>query len=184
VEVLPWQPWAPQVLGDKSVLDNPTTSMNKRIIHDVMREILLCEAPVESKRFGRLVGTAFGFGKMSEARISVLLDMLPRRYAQDKENFVYPEGIEPKAYTGTRSSPQTNRHIDDICLPEVGNAMLYILGQHGEMLKDEAFAETMRWFGGARLSTTMWYRIHIAVESYRKLKRLKEHNGMLKCIDQ
>lgn len=62
--------------------------------------------------------------------------------------------------------------------------MLYILGQHGEMPKDEAFAETMRWFGGARLSTTMWCCIHIAVESYRKLKRLKEHNGMLKCIDQ
>jgi hypothetical protein len=182
--IQPWQPWEPRSAGDKIVLEQPTTPIHKAKILDVILDILRCEAPIEPKRFTRLVGSAFGYSRMTEQRAADVLAVRIPLVKRDKEGFLYPVGIEPREYVYTRAADPTatyNRSIDEICLPELGNTMVHLVAQSDGMSIDSVCSETVRWFGGARVTEGIKARLMLALKSFVKLGRLAQDGDEIRA---
>ena len=123
----------------------------------------------------RLTGSAFGFARMTEARSAELLGLKIPQVKRDKEGFSYPEAVEPRLYTSTRPADKNatyNRSIDEICLPELGNTMVHLVSQVDALPIDVLCSDTVRWYGGARVTEGIKARLMLALKSFVKLGRL------------
>ena len=177
VQVTSWQPWEQYQAGDKNVLEQSTLPENRAQIIAVMQEIIRTEAPIESKRLIRLTGAAFGFARMTEARSAELMKLKLPMVKRDKESFSYPEGIDPLGYSETRPADKNatyNRSIDEVSLPELGNAMVHIVEQSVVLSTDLLWSETVRWYGGLRVTEGIRARLMLALKACKKLNRLHQ----------
>ena len=169
VEVLPWTPWQQREVGDKSILDKLSFAVNKASVIALINEIIATEAPIKPSRLAKFVGGAHGLSKVTESRSSELLGLKIPNVERDKEGFLYPHNVKRMEYTGLRAG---DRNIDEICLPELGNAMVYLLREQNHLKIDQLLSMTVRLFGGMRVTEGIRNRLLLALKSYRQLKRL------------
>jgi hypothetical protein len=135
----------------------------------LINEIIATEAPIKPSRLAKFVGGAHGLSKVTESRSSELLALKIPNVERDKEGFLYPHNVKRMEYTGLRAG---DRNIDEICLPELGNAMVYLLREQNHLKIDQLLSMTVRLFGGMRVTEGIRNRLLLALKSYRQLKRL------------
>ena len=186
VDIQPWQPWEQYSAGDKLVLEQSTDPEHRVQIVAVMQDIIRAEAPIEAKRLVRLTGSAFGFARMTEARSAELLGLKIPQVKRDKEGFSYPEAVEPRLYTSTRPADKNatyNRSIDEISLPELGNTMVHLVSQVDALPIDVLCSDTVRWYGGARVTEGIKARLMLALKSFVKLGRLAQDGDEIRASE-
>jgi hypothetical protein len=175
VESLPWTPWQQREVGDKSILDKLSFAVNKASVIALMNEIIATEAPIQPSRLAKFVGGAYGIGRVTESRSSDILGVRIPNVERDKEGFLYPHNVKRIEYIGVRVG---ERIIDEICLPELGNAMVHLLHQQNHLKIDQLMSMTVRLFGGMRVTEGIRNRLLLALRSFKQLNRIAIHDDV------
>ena len=79
-------------------------------------------------RLARLVAAAFDLRKLSTERETAILALVPQDLrARSTESYVWPRGVRPEQWPRfRRQESMAERPIDQICLEEIANAMVFV----------------------------------------------------------
>lgn len=160
-----WTPWSVRVVGDVQVLNDIGQRSARRLVQVMMQEIIMAEGPIAPKRLARLVGKAYGVERMTEDRAKTILRVtLQEGFTRDDEKFWYA-GVASKyaMWRPARDTADYNRAIDEISLIELANAMLYVIMQTPGIQLTALLSETVRVFGGARVTEGIRNRLMQAI---------------------
>jgi hypothetical protein len=142
-------PWIPKVAGEKSVLDELPASKAARVVRRVLTAGIKAEGPIHVDRLTKLTVGAFGLNRSSEARKQALLSTLPPSAVVD--DYLWPEGVDPAAWTGfRRQQSSTDRPIDHVAPEEISNAMAALCRASAGMRRQELLTQTAAVFGYKR----------------------------------
>ncbi|SFT95151.1 Part of AAA domain-containing protein [Geodermatophilus amargosae] len=151
---LRFRPWAPKPAGDRKVLDALADPRNARLVKRVLTAGLKAEGPVHRDRLVRLAAGAFGLTRVTEARRDALLALLPDG-AVDGE-IVWPEALDRETWTAFRRQAASGvRPLEQVPVPEVGNAMAALCRAGGPLTQDELLLRTAEVFGYRRRTPSL-----------------------------
>lgn len=115
------------------------------------------EAPVAFDRLARRVAAAFGIERVTERVRDRIRDLLPPGRI-DADAVVWAATDQPGRLVGFRvpgDGDTGQRRAEELPLLEVGNAMRWLLRQHGALSRDDLAREAARQFGIARLGSVV-----------------------------
>ena len=171
-------PWQPSVRGESGILDDLDTPRHRRLVAEVMIEIINAEGPIQPARLAKLTGAAFGFLRMPSKRADKLYELTLPGIRRDKDDgeFYYPAKTKPSEYMIYRVAAQdmdAERDIDEISLQELSNAAVDLIGTMQHTSIDTLIKETLRLFGIRRVTPSIRERALSAIARANKTKRLK-----------
>ncbi|TFV63127.1 DUF4011 domain-containing protein [Geodermatophilus sp. DF01-2] len=148
-------PWTPRSGGERRALDSLDDPRAARTVRRVLTAGLRAEGPVHRDRLVRLTAGAFGLSRVSDARRDALLALLPAG-AVDGE-FVWPESLDPAAWTGfRRQGSSADRPLEHVTPEEIGNAMVALCRSAAAgMAEDELLVRTAEVFGYRRRTPSL-----------------------------
>ena len=160
--------------GGRIVLDNLSTTANKRLVSAALVEGINGEGPVHVDRLVRLVCASFETRKVTAARSTELAALIPKSTQTTEDGAVlWPARLNPTDWTGFRGAvdaePRPSEHIP---LRELANAMVAVLDANGPMSRDELFGVTRRLFGGKRVTPGVEARFGAALDEAVDQQRL------------
>jgi hypothetical protein len=172
-------PWIPKVAGEKSVLDELPAAKAARVVRRVLAAGVKAEGPIHVDRLAKLTVGAFGLNRVTEARKSMLLSLLPPS-ALDGDH-LWPEGVSSDSWTDfRRQMSSTDRPLDHIPREEIANAMVALCRASAGMRRDELMTQTAAVFGYKRRTQTVTPLLEGAVAFALARGRLVEQsNGLL-----
>jgi hypothetical protein len=172
-------PWIPKVAGEKSVLDELPAAKAARVVRRVLAAGVKAEGPIHVDRLAKLTVGAFGLNRVTEARKSMLLSLLPPS-ALDGDH-LWPEGVSSDSWTDfRRQMSSTDRPLDHIPREEIANAMVALCRASAGMRRDELMTQTAAVFGYKRRTQTVTPLLEGAVAFALGRGRLVEQsNGLL-----
>ncbi|WP_299959137.1 DUF4011 domain-containing protein [uncultured Modestobacter sp.] len=144
----PFTPWTPKAAGERSLLDQLG---NRRVAERVGRVLQAgadAEGPIHLDRLARLAASAFGLGRVAQARKDALTALVPASVRDG--DFVWPAELDRSSWTGFRRDPAATRPMEQVAPEEIGNAMVALCRASAGMTKDELFAQTLEVFGYRR----------------------------------
>lgn len=123
-------------------------------IDGCIQEALACEGPIELDRLAKLVALRLGFNRLHKTRGNIIKRRVPKKQVRTNRlgKFVWPEGINPDAYTEFRRSPDGLRAIEEIAPEELGNAMNHLAREANSVGQDELLRTTAELFGIKRMT--------------------------------
>jgi hypothetical protein len=147
-------PWIPKVAGEKAVLDELPASKAARVVRRVLAAGVKAEGPIHVDRLAKLTVGAFGLTRVTEARKSTLLSLLPPSAVEGE--YLWPEGTDAASWTGfRRQMSSTDRPLDHIAREEIANAMVALCRASAGMRRDELLTQTAAVFGYKRRTPTV-----------------------------
>ena len=151
---LTFDPWAPTLVGDETVVDNVARQANKALVRAVAHEAVAHEGPIHRDRLAEHVASAFGVSRLTGRRAQQISRQLKQLgLAMDSENFFWPADIDPQAWVEFRpNSSATDRHFVHVSPVEVANAMRFIQAAGRGLSEQEIDASTLRTFGRQKRS--------------------------------
>lgn len=179
-----WQPWIERVVGESSVLNNLTHKATRQQVIELIHEIINTEAPIHPWRLARLVGKAYGYSRMTDDRASSILK-LRLGVKRDQEGFLYPIGIEVNEYTywrPARTEATYNRQIAEISLPELANAITYVIANTPGIRLEALLPATVRLFGGSKVTDGIRGRLSFALNYALRRNRISMRNGQYHVV--
>jgi hypothetical protein len=119
-------------------------------------EVLAKEAPIAFDLLARRVAAAWGIARLGERVRERVRALLPRGVVEQAGTLWAP-GQDPAAFAAFRTSPagEAARDAEDLPVVEVGNAMRWLLQQHGSLGEDDLLRETAKLFGITRLGSAV-----------------------------
>jgi len=179
---IPFQPYVPTVIGSADWLDNAakTRSAQTRLLV-LIQEIINKESPIEIKRLGRLVGNSLGLSRVTTDRIEQIRRNVPKeqRVKDVVGEFCWARGVDPEQWLSFRTSlddSERHRKIEEICVREIGNALVDLLERVHKVSKSDAIRELANIFGFRAVSD----KTADALESAIKASLLR---GRVRIID-
>jgi hypothetical protein len=179
-------PWVVRAAGTVDVLDALPQRRAAARVAGVLAAIVAAEGPVHADRLARLAGNALGLERVSEARRTAILGCLPPTVrVDDLEPVVWPDGVDPAAWTGVRRTPAgVDRPLAHVPLREIVNAMVAQTTASAGMSRAELHRATLAVFGGRRLTPGLAERLDAAVELGRTIGRLAGDDGTIRPAAQ
>ena len=170
-----FEPHVPALRGTTTVLNRLSLGRPTSEVVAVIDEVVRAEGPVSPSRLARLVAADFGLSRVSASRASDILAAVPASLARDgEEGFVWPAGRDPVLWQGYRTfpGPSKDRPLDDVALREIANAMIDISRSAMGIEIEELYRETVRTFGGTRVTPAVRDRLQLAFDLAVKQRRL------------
>jgi hypothetical protein len=179
-------PWHPRLAGDRSCLDDPSNPRSAAAIRAVISEIAAAEAPMHCDRLARLVGGAFGLGRVRQDRVTAILSLLPSELQREpRSGFIWPAEVDIHAWPGfRRSTQQDGRPLEHIALQEICNAMVALVDVARALQRRELLRETLAVFGSRRLTEGIRLRLETALHQALQNGRLAEDGELIRLTDR
>ncbi|MGQ0466145.1 MAG: DUF3320 domain-containing protein [Sporichthyaceae bacterium] len=167
------------VAGGRDVLDALPAPWAVERVRNVLREVVAREAPIHAERLAKAVAASFDLNRMSKDRMQAILAALPADTIRDRdEDFVWAPGAVPETWTTFRvAAGGDQRDLDQICLREIGNAMVALCRDSGGMSSAELSTETLALFGGKRKTAGIAIRLDEAREDAVRRGILRPADG-------
>lgn len=156
-----FEAWEIVVTGDVETLDNLPKKSAKESVRSSIEEIVEFEGPIHKDRLTKLVGYAYGLGKVHEARAKKIASQINGTGCfVDKDKFVWPADVNPSEWKIYRTSPiGSSRPFTEISPVEIANAMADILTRIGEISAADLRRSTLKTFG--RRKETKNFSMHL-----------------------
>lgn len=153
-----------------------------------LRQVVNDEGPLPQSVAFRRVARAWGFertgSRISERLRSLLLPTL--RITRDGDmTFLWPTGADPATWSAFRAAGEdetSRRQVDEVCVEELSNIVLDILGQWGAAPRQDVARNVCRLVGVSRMSGDAESRIGAAVDRLLSVQRLEERDGFLRPV--
>jgi hypothetical protein len=173
-EELPFFPWTPKPVGEKSQLDRLSDPAVAKVVRRVLAAGVKAEGPVHRDRLTRLTAAAFGLTRVSEGRRGALLALLPKNAVAGGE-FIWPTGVDRETWSFfRRQATNTDRPLDHVAPQEIGNAMVALVRASAGMAKDDLFQRTLEVFGHRRRTPALLPLLDAALAATVAAGRLTE----------
>ena len=183
-EVEEWRPMNVAIVGDKTYLDALYDQGVRKSISEIVSQLARVEGPVSSDRLAKFVGACFGFDRVVAAR-SAAINALPfTGLHRDDEGFLFPDGDTSFTYRGwRRGTDNALRHIQDISLSEISNAMKAICAVAQGVRPEQLNKEVARLFGVAKVSAAISKRIDDALIFGMKNGRVAQVGDYIQAVN-
>lgn len=163
---VPFVPHQRYHAGLRQVLDNLPSPGPVNRIRPVIENVVNAEGPVHVDRLAVLVAACFDLDEPNGAQVKSIVKQIPGAFlvedAGDTEVFAWPTTVSPAQWT--RFRPSSQRPLKQVCLREIGNAMVALCRQAAGMARDELLAETFALFGTGRQTGTLNSRLEAALD--------------------
>jgi hypothetical protein len=145
--------WSPKPAGDRTVLEQLPASAAARVVRRVLNAGIRAEGPIHVDRLAKLTAGAFGVTRLTEARKTALLSVLPPSALAG--DWLWPDAIDRATWTGfRRQASSTERSIDHVAPEEVVNAMTALCRAGAGAERDALLSATAAVFGYRRRTPT------------------------------
>ncbi|WP_154792608.1 DUF3320 domain-containing protein [Occultella kanbiaonis] len=176
---VPFQPWDPQPLGVRSVLDALPATRAAHQVQQAIESIVAQEGPVHTARLTRLVANSFGLTKVAETRAQAILGQVPTDL-RVQDRFVWPRELDPDGWRGYRTQTSSSvRPLDQVPSQEIANAMADLARASAGSTNEELLRATNAVFGGSRLTDGIRTRLEHVLGSAIALGTLTERGQYL-----
>jgi hypothetical protein len=140
------------------------------------------EGPISRDRLARTVAAAFDLTRVSAARAEAILATVPRGTVTSEEGaFLWPSHLFANSWKEfRRSQDYAGRPLEDISLREISNAMAALCAAAVGMAEEELLRETLRVFGGRRVSTAIGARLSEALAFGLSNGRLRREGSVIR----
>jgi very-short-patch-repair endonuclease len=129
------------------------------------------EGPIAEALLFKKVARSWGLertGSKITERLKRLVSTSVVRTTEGTTVFYWPAGAEPKAWDSFRvagSTDESRRHVNDICLEEIGALVKHVLQQAGGSPRQDAARSVCRLVGMARTTAEAEARVGLAVDA-------------------
>lgn len=156
-----FEPWAVVLVGDVTVLDDLPKKAAKEKVRAVASEIADFEGPIHLDRLAQLTAASFGVQRLWPAREKKLTYQIRQTgLVVDDDKFVWPSGLDPKAWAEFRPSDSTvARPFTEISPVEIANAMRFLKERTPGISDADLDAATLQTFGRKR--KTKQFAVHL-----------------------
>lgn len=170
-----YKPWAIKNFGTIEVLDNLQSRRAVAAVREAMESIVEAEGPIHVERLAKLTCAAFNLNKVNTQRMNSVLQLLDRNtYQRDADGFVWDAKIDRAAWADFRSNgPNVTRKPEHISVVEIRNAMVEIVRLSGGISVEELHRDTIRIFGGKRLTAGITARLNEGLQYGVDTERLE-----------
>ena len=177
LEVEEWSPMYPVLIGDKNHLDYLHDSRVREAVQKIALQLTAEEGPVSADRLAKFIGACFGFDRIVANRISAINSIPFPGQQRDDEGFLFPFEETYTSFKLWRRGDETSmRHIQDISLSEISNAMRDICRVAHGVRPEQLNKEVSRLFGVVKVSAAINTRLDAAL-------RFAIENGKLMLSD-
>ncbi|MGY1601611.1 DUF4011 domain-containing protein [Geodermatophilus sp. SYSU D00815] len=175
----PFVPWAPRTAGEKAVLDELPAARSVRTVRRVLTAGIKAEGPIHVDRLVRLTAGAFGLTRVTEARRTAILSVLPPSALADV--WMWPDGVERSSYAAfRRQASSTERPLEHVPPEEIGNAMAALCRAAAGMAREELLTQAAAVFGCKRRTPTLTPVLEAALDAALASGRLsRQDTGLL-----
>jgi hypothetical protein len=179
--VQPFREYVPRTLGDVSALDQisiAAPSASPRV-NAAIAEVIQAEGPIHRDRLARLVGNSFGLNRVSSDRRQTIQRLVAADFRRTAdESFFWPAGVDPETWRVVRCPAQgISRPIEEVCLIEIGNAMIVVTQQAGGSGEEELKREALNLLGGRRITEIVELRLKAALKRALAKGLLRQSDG-------
>ena len=179
LEIEEWSPLSPVIIGDKTYLDYLHDPRVKEAVQSIAVQLTEAEGPVSADHLAKFIGACFGFDRIVANRISAINSISFPGQQRDDEGFLFPPGETFFTFKlWRRGDESTSRHIQDISLAEISNAMRDICRVAQGVRPEQLNKEVSRLFGVVKVSAAINARLDAALRfaiENGKLKRSNEY---------
>ena len=162
-EVEEWTPMYSTYIADKKYLDYLYDSGVRKAISDIAAQLTAEEGPISPERFAKFVGGCFGLERVVATRVSAINQVPLPGQERDQEGFIFPQGETVKTFTmWRRGTEYSARHIQDISICEISNAMKAICAAAHGVRPEQLNKEVSRLFGITKVSAATNQRLDVA----------------------
>lgn len=180
LEVEEWSPMSPVLIGDKILLDYLHNSQVKEAVQKIAVQLTEAEGPVSADRLAKFIGTCFGFDRVVANRVSAINSIAFPGQQRDDEGFLFPSGETYFTFKLWRRGDDTSlRHIQDISLSEISNAMRDICQVAHGVRPEQLNKEVSRFFGVVKVSAAINTRLDAALGFALENGKLKRSDGYI-----
>lgn len=141
--------------GQQTIYTWQTDPTARRILLDLIDDVIATEAPVEAERFARAVYGAFDFKRVSTDRIDQMISLVPRNQVKVDVvgRFVWKEAGQWNTWTGYRTSTKiAHRTVSQISAYEYTNALTDFVDRSRSLRHEDALSELAHAFGFQKIT--------------------------------
>lgn len=170
-----YKPWVVSNFGTIDVLDNLQSRRSVAAVREAMRSIVETEGPIHVERLAKLTCAAFSLNKVNAQRMNSVLRLLDRNaHQRDADGFVWDATSDRAAWEEFRpNGPDVVRKPEHISVVEIRNAMVEIVRLSGGISVEELHRDTIRVFGGKRLTAGVTARLNEGLQYGVDTERLE-----------
>jgi len=146
------------------------------------------EGPIAEALLFKKVARAWGLertGSRITERLKRLVSGSVVRTTEEGTVFYWPTGSKPDAWSIFRiagSTEESRRHVNDICLQEIGALVKYVLQQAGGSPRQDVARSVCRLVGMTRTTAEAEARIGLAVDALVEAQALLESDQGIRCL--
>ena len=162
-EVEEWTPMYPAVIADKKYLDYLYDQGVQKAVHEIAVQLTDSEGPVSPGRLAKFVAGCFGLERVVTNRVDAINGLPYPGQKRDAEGFLFPKGETHLTFSlWRRGTEYSARHIQDISLTEISNAMKAICRAAHGVRPEQLNKEVSRLFGITKVSAATNQRLDMA----------------------
>ncbi|MGA4670369.1 DUF4011 domain-containing protein [Propionibacteriaceae bacterium Y1923] len=180
-----YRPAHEEVVGPSSVLDLRSQRARDEVVVQ-LADVTATEGPILLDRLLKVVSLRFGLARLVATRRQSLAGLVPHARLTEEPNgdvVVWPPEIDPSTYSGYRVPVSGSRDVDQVPYPELASALMGVVqGAHAVQAED-ALRETLREFGGPRLTPKVRERLDEVLQCLLQQGRLEDRDGLLRVAE-
>jgi hypothetical protein len=162
-EVEEWTPMYPAVIADKKYLDYLYDQGVQKAVNEIAVQLTDSEGPVSPGRLAKFVAGCFGLERVVTNRVDAINGLPYPGQKRDAEGFLFPKGETHLTFSlWRRGTEYSARHIQDISLTEISNAMKSICAVAHGIRPEQLNKEVSRLFGITKVSAATNQRLDLA----------------------
>jgi hypothetical protein len=181
-----YQPFSVRRLASAARLDALQVPRNADAVRALLRDVVAAEGPVSLQRAALLVVRCHGLSRLTAQRLTDLRRLTPSELRRDPEDgFLWPVDRDPLRWNGFRTwdQPLKERPLEEIALRELANGAAAITRSAMGIGVEDLLRETLRLFGGTRLTDAPRQRLAAAVALAETRGRLRVLGGVATTHD-
>jgi hypothetical protein len=160
------------------VLDGLPATASARVVRRVLTAGIKAEGPIHADRLVKLAAGAFGVNRVTEARRTAILSVLPPSAVDG--DYLWPASLDRETWTAfRRQAASGERPLEHVPAEEIGNAMAALCRASAGMRRDELLTQTAAVFGYKRRTPTITPLLEAAVDAALAAGRLVEQQGLI-----
>jgi hypothetical protein len=179
-EVPVWKPLVTNSKLDKSLLDQLHRIDVGKAIAIIVDKLTHTEGPVSPDRLVRYLAGVFNLGRVSQQRATDINNLPFSGHSRDKEDFLYPRGVEPGKLELWRRSEQPGlRALADISVSELSCAVVALVQANESIKEAELLKQVAEVFGFKKLSEQIETRAKLGIKAALDIGAVRSQSGYI-----
>jgi very-short-patch-repair endonuclease len=157
-----------------------------RKLTEQLIEVIEGEGPIHESVLHRRIARAWGLERTGTRIVNRLRILTPRELGRTTEGdatFYWPSNSNPAEWTVFREASTeeaSRRKVDDVCLEELANGVLHVLGQMGSAPNTDVAKSVCRLIGMARTPADAEARVGLAISRLVENGRVATSGSLLR----